>query len=169
MLCKPSRRIHKHSSSLMCLAGPSFKMASVPARDQLGRGIAQKATMSLKRKAAARAGTPLATSLLTGKQRVPGTPLPLSSAGKRLASNLRGTTPASDVQLRASYKSTPQGTPCLLLIDCSFLIVVVFHISCSDSSCCCPAQCMQTPLFAHDREDNSSKQGSKCLLVCYHQ
>lgn len=90
-------------------------MAGVPARDQLGRGIAQKATMSLKRKAAARAGTPLAASLLTGKRRAPGTPLPLSSAGKRLASNLRGATPASDVQLRASYKSTPQGMPCLLI------------------------------------------------------
>lgn len=87
-------------------------MAGVPARDQLGRGIAQKATLSLKRKAAARVGTPLAASLVTGKRRAPGTPLPLSSAGKRLASNLRvskGGTPASDAQLRASYKSTPRG------------------------------------------------------------
>ena len=98
------------ASSSTCAAGPAFKMAGVPARDQLGRGIAQKATLSLKRKAAARAGTPLAASRLTGKRRAPGTPLPLSSAGKRLASNLRGGTPASDVQLRASYKST-QGMP----------------------------------------------------------
>ncbi|KAL3159304.1 hypothetical protein ABBQ32_011258 [Trebouxia sp. C0010 RCD-2024] len=89
--------------------GPAFKMAGVPARDQLGRGIAQKATMSLKRKAAARAGTPLAGGLPTGRRRAAGTPLPLSSAGKRLASSLRGGTPASDVQLRASYKSTPRG------------------------------------------------------------
>ncbi|KAA6417802.1 MAG: hypothetical protein FRX49_12225 [Trebouxia sp. A1-2] len=70
--------------------GPAFKMASVPARDQLGRGIAQKATLSLKRKAAARAGTPLPAGLPTGKRRGPGTPLPISAAGKRLASNLRG-------------------------------------------------------------------------------
>ena len=84
-------------------------MASVPARDQLGRGIAQKTT-NMKRKATAMAGTPLAARLLTGKRRAPGTPLPLSSAGKRLASNLRGGTPASDVQLRASYKST-RGMP----------------------------------------------------------
>ena len=81
-------------------------MAGVPARDQLGRGIAQKATISLKRKAAARAGTPLAAGLPSGKRRAAGTPLPLSSAGKRLASHLRGGTPASDVQLRASYKSS---------------------------------------------------------------
>lgn len=90
-------------------AGPAFKMAGVPARDQLGRGIAQKATLSLKRKAAARAGTPMAGGLPTGRRRAAGTPLPLSSAGKRLASSLRGGTPATDVQLRASYKSTPRG------------------------------------------------------------
>ena len=66
-------------------AGPAFKMAAVPARDQLGRGIAQKATLSLKRKAAARAGTPLTSGLPTGKRRTPGTPLPLSSAGKKAA------------------------------------------------------------------------------------
>ncbi|KAL3151583.1 hypothetical protein ABBQ38_012579 [Trebouxia sp. C0009 RCD-2024] len=89
--------------------GPAFKMAGVPARDQLGRGIAQKATLSLKRKAAARAGTPMAGGLPTGRRRAAGTPLPLSSAGKRLASSLRGGTPATDVQLRASYKSTPRG------------------------------------------------------------
>ncbi|KAL0030117.1 hypothetical protein WJX79_008897 [Trebouxia sp. C0005] len=89
--------------------GPAFKMASVPARDQLGRGIAQKATLSLKRKAAARAGTPLPAGLPTGKRRGPGTPLPISAAGKRLASNLRGGTPSNDAQLRASYKTHPLG------------------------------------------------------------
>ena len=84
-------------------------MASHPARDQLGRGMAQTASLSLKRKSAARAGTPLTAGLPTGRRRAPGTPLPLSSAGKRLASNLRGSTPASDVQLRASYKTLPAG------------------------------------------------------------
>ncbi len=91
------------------IAGPAFKMASVPARDQLGRGIAQKATISLKRKAAARAGIPLPAGLPTGKRRGPGTPLPFSAAGKRLASNLRGGTPSNDAQLRASYKTHPLG------------------------------------------------------------
>ena len=95
--------------TIPCHAGPAFKMASVPARDQLGRGIAQKATLSLKRKAAARAGTPLPAGLPTGKRRAPGTPLPISAAGKRLASNLRGGTPSSDAQLRASYKPLPSG------------------------------------------------------------
>lgn len=89
--------------------GRAFKMASVPARDQLGRGIAQKATLSLKRKAAARAGTPLPAGLPTGRRRGPGTPLPISAAGKRLASNLRGGTPSNDAQLRASYKTLPSG------------------------------------------------------------
>ncbi len=91
-------------------AGAAFKMASVPARDQLGRGIAQKASLSLKRKAAARAGTPLTAGLPTGKRRAPGTPLPMSTAGKRLASNLRGGTPSSDAQLRASYKTLPSSS-----------------------------------------------------------
>ena len=84
-------------------------MAGVPARDELGRGIAQKATLSLKRKAAAKAGTPLPPGLPTGKRRAPGTPLPMSSAGKRLASNLRGGPAGSDAQLRASYKPLPSG------------------------------------------------------------
>ena len=105
----------------MFLAGSILKMAGNPVHDPIGCGIAQKATLSLKRKAAARAGTPstsrLPTGLPSGKQRAPGTPLPLSSAGKRLASNLRGGTPASDAQLRASYKPSGMRWIAMLCID----------------------------------------------------
>lgn len=89
-------------------------MADVPVREQLGRGAAQKATLSLRRKSAARQGTPLAglnaAGMTPGRGKAPGTPL--SAAGKRLLSNLRGGTPSGNAQLRASYKTQTPGVYC---------------------------------------------------------
>ena len=99
----------------MCYAGSAFKMADVPVREQLGRGAAQKATLSLRRKSAARQGTPLGglkAGLTPGRGKTPGTPL--SAAGKKLLSNLRGGTPSGNAQLRASYKPQTPGLCCFL-------------------------------------------------------
>lgn len=101
-------------------AGSAFKMADVPVREQLGRGAAQKATLSLRRKSAARQGTPLAglnaAGLTPGRGKAPGTPL--SAAGKRLLSNLRGGTPSGNAQLRASYKTQTPGVYCTGMQPC---------------------------------------------------
>lgn len=103
----------------MC-SGSAFKMADVPVREQLGRGAAQKATLSLRRKSAARQGTPLAAlraGQTPGKGKAPGTPL--SAAGRKLLSNLRGGTPSGNAQLRASYTTQTPGSISIPCNDCS--------------------------------------------------
>jgi len=85
--------------------------AQVPKKDRLGREISAAASAGLRRKAAAkRAAGPLGSPLQAGRATTP-----LSAAGRRLASSLRGHTAggggggggSADAQLRASYGGTP--------------------------------------------------------------
>lgn len=114
--------------------GPHFSVREEPRRESMTRRMAARASTSLKRKAAARTGTPLArqaAAAATGNRTswlgTPGrhTPVPyggaqaaktrtpISQAGRRLASSLRGgrevgaATPDADMQLRASYGRSP--------------------------------------------------------------
>ena len=87
----------------------------MPRKDLLGREISGRASASLKRKAAGLAPRLAAAALgspLPGKRATP-----LSAAGRRLASSLRGRSGTgadggSDAALRASYAGTPAGAGC---------------------------------------------------------
>jgi hypothetical protein len=99
-----------HSSLSTQTPQQHVRGAQVPKKDRLGREISAAASAGLRRKAAAkRAAGPLGSPLQAGRATTP-----LSAAGRRLASSLRGHTGGSgggggsaDAQLRASYGGTP--------------------------------------------------------------
>ena len=79
--------------------GPQFSLNPVSVREQVARSLASHASKSIKNKALAKLG---------GSSAGRSAATPLSEAGQRLASKLKGNTGGvGDRQLRASYTGTP--------------------------------------------------------------